>query len=68
MYVAVGHSAGLRFTMDDRLYDEIGRGLYWFFFSLLAGSIIISILLGLAYCCCLQKKIVGPISKLAKQI
>ena len=68
MYTVVGHSGALRFTMDDRLYEEISRGLYWFMLSLLGGAIIISFLLGLIYSICLQKKIVGPIQKLAKQI
>ena len=37
MYVVVGHSAALGEVMDEKLNEEISRGLYWFMGSLLLG-------------------------------
>jgi hypothetical protein len=44
MTVVVGHSAALRYVMDRALEDEISRGLWWFFGSLLGGVAIFFVL------------------------
>ena len=40
MYVFVGHSLGLKDVMNDKLKEEIGRGLWWFMLSLVGGVAI----------------------------
>ena len=64
MFVVAGHSAALNFVMEDRLYGEISRGLWWFFGSLLGGTTILFLIFSLLFERNLHVRITRPIQKL----
>jgi len=68
MYVVVGQSAALGYVMDEHLYDEISRGLWWFFAILLAGVAVCFITFSICFERRLQVRVTKPISKLSREI
>jgi len=66
MYIVVGHSAALRYIMDQALYTEIVRGLWWFYLSLLGGCALCFVLFSWFFERRLQKRVTYPISELSK--
>ena len=44
MTCIVAQSNSLKYTLDDMLYAEIGRGLWIFFISLLGGSLFMFVI------------------------
>ena len=65
MIVVVGHSAALRFVMDEKLHEEIARGLWWFMLSLLGGVAICFVLFSYCFERRLQTRVTKPIQKLS---
>ena len=68
MYIIAGHSAALSFVMEERLYDEISRGFWWFFGSLLGGTTILFTIFTLSFERNLHVRITRPIQKLSMEI
>lgn len=68
MYVVVGHSIGLRAVMDEKLHEEITRGLWWFMCSLIGGVAICFIIFSYCFEQKLQKRVTRPIMELSNQI
>lgn len=66
MYVVVGHSVALRNVMDDKLHEEITRGLWWFMLSLIGGVAICFIIFSWVFERKLQKRVTHPIMELSK--
>jgi len=68
MYVVVGQSASLTFTMDKALDDEIARGLWWFMLSLLGGVAFCFVLFSWIFERRLHVRVTTPIMELSRQI
>ena len=68
MFIVAGHSAALSFVMEDRLHEEISRGLWWFFGSLLAGVSICFIIFSICFERRLYTRVTRPISELSREI
>ena len=68
MYVVVGQSAALGTVMDEKLNDEISRGLYWFMGSLIVGLALFFVLFSSYFEKKLQVRITRPIQELSRQI
>ena len=68
MFIVAGHSAALSFVMEDRLHEEISRGLWWFFGSLLGGTTILFIIFSVIFERTMHYRITRPIQKLQKEI
>ena len=68
MKVMVGQSSYLKYVMDEQLSEEISRGLWIFFCSLLGGSLLLFVIFSAIFERRLQIRVTKPISQLSKQI
>lgn len=68
MTVVVGHSAALRYVMDEALNTEIQRGLWWFLGSLFGGVAIFFVGFSIFFERQLQNRVAKPIMDLANKI
>lgn len=66
MYLIVGHSKALSSIMSEYLNEEIVRGVWWFYLSLLGGMTILLVIFSYVLERKLQFKVSRPISMLSK--
>lgn len=66
MYVVVGHSAALKYTMNEKLAGEIVRDLTLFMCSLFGGLAACFIIFSYCFETRLQRRVTKPISELSK--
>ena len=68
MFIVCGQSKALSYIMDAELDEEITRGLWWFWLSLLGGCAILFLIFSYLFERRLQRQVSKPIRSLSKQI